>query len=75
MLHHANSTFFCNGSLKRYCSEYSAVSLKISFDNEKDNNRFSVDIGSSFKMDGGGPNLHVYKGLCKDGRIHCLNLT
>ena len=29
-----------------------AVSSKLSFENDKDDNRFSIDIGSSFKMHG-----------------------
>ena len=36
---------------ERYCSWYGAVSSKISLDDEKDDNRFSSDIGSCFRMD------------------------
>ena len=54
MLDHDNSAFICIRSLRGiYFSWYGAVSSKISLDDDKDDNRFSIDIGSCFKMDGG----------------------
>ena len=50
MLDHDNSTFLCIRSFRGTFHSMAKTS-KISLDDHKDDNRFSIDIGSCFKMD------------------------
>ena len=54
MFDNDSSAFLYIRSLRgtAHCVAQFPVSSKISLDNDKDDNRFSVDIGSCFKMDG-----------------------
>ena len=53
MLDHDNSAFLCIHSLRAAVHSMAQFLRKFLLDDDKDDNRFSIDFGSCFKMDGG----------------------
>ena len=63
MFDHDSSAFLYIRSLRGTVHGVAQFLSKISLDDDKDYNRFLIDIGSCFKMDGGrgdGQNLYIY---------------